>query len=72
MSGMIRSITLVAIMSVSMLACAEGPKYRRAECIVRVNINWDVADSDKRKVIKDIFDTYPQAPKMELDRKSVV
>lgn len=63
MSGVNKLIAFI-FLGLALAACADEPQYQRAECIVRVNIDWSTTYGDKQPLIQQILDAYPKAPKM--------
>lgn len=66
---MMRFISLIVLFTWSLSACAEGPKYSREQCIVRMNIEWgNISPNDKEKMIRLITDSIRKASDMGFAR----
>lgn len=62
---MMKFISLILLFIWSLSACAESSKYSRAQCIVRMNIEWgDISPNDKEEMIRLIADSIRKASDM--------
>ncbi|MCU5783434.1 hypothetical protein MA04_02734 [Alcanivorax balearicus MACL04] len=66
---MIKSGLIIFFLLFGTIACAEGAKYTREECIVRINIDWgDASLNSKEATIRTITDAIRKAPDMGFNK----
>lgn len=68
---MIKTLAMwVLTLTLSVSACGDLPKYKRSDCIVRINIEWrnDINEEAKEHTIRSITDVIRTAPDLGFNR----